>query len=498
MLAKQAAGHQEGKGGKGGGQGHQWPQPQHSFRQLPPGSPPQVSAAVRAEEEREARRQRTARYEALARMEHQRRRRQAPKPGPETIYRLEMGSGRGRSERQGEQEGTGGGHNSQPNGGPQGGEGQAGRSGDAATGHHGQREGGQESGRQRSGQARARGTGRGEESGKDRHSEPGARGIGEGRGGLQGRGPGKERQQGAGGKGQGKAGQAGKGQGKVGGGGYMGSPAFPGKGMGGWWGSVVLPTIPPFPPPPYPAVGTMYPPPPAYPGVLPPTPVRQHPQGGRAMWGAQGGKGEEHRRAWERIGEEERRLRDREARTKGEAARVAEGRAAGQGTPGGGEAQAIEELHRAWADLRRRLERVERAEREGERPREHAQESGGSEGRLPLQPFRQPDIPPEVEREMHERAWRKIRDEAARLAERDREVAERERRVREEEEAVARGAHRVIPDVEGDTPLHGCGGTVAVQEEGKRGGRRGWASAGKGAPGGGAGSRGSSGGTTAH
>ena len=31
-------------------------------------------------------------------------------------------------------------------------------------------------------------------------------------------------------------------------------------------------------------------------------------------------------------------------------------------------------------------------------------------------------------------------------------MAERERRVREEEEAVARGAHRVIPDPEGDTP----------------------------------------------
>ena len=53
---------------------------------------------------------------------------------------------------------------------------------------------------------------------------------------------------------------------------------------------------------------------------------------------------------------------------------------------------------------------------------------------------------------MRERAWRRIRGEAARLAERDREVAARERGVREEEEAVARGAHRVLPDPEGDTP----------------------------------------------
>ena len=38
------------------------------------------------------------------------------------------------------------------------------------------------------------------------------------------------------------------------------------------------------------------------------------------------------------------------------------------------------------------------------------------------------------------------------LAERDREVAARERRVREGGEAVARRAHRVLPDPEGDTP----------------------------------------------
>ena len=102
---KKPAGHQEGKGGKGGGQEHQWPQPQHWFRQLPPGSPPLVSAAVRAEKEREARRKQTARYKSLARMEHQRCRRQAPKPEPESIYRLEMGSGKGRSERQGKKRG---------------------------------------------------------------------------------------------------------------------------------------------------------------------------------------------------------------------------------------------------------------------------------------------------------------------------------------------------------------------------------------------------------
>ena len=67
----------------------------------------------------------------------------------------------------------------------------------------------------------------------------------------------------------------------------------------------------------------------------------------------------------------------------GEAARAATGRATGQGTPGRGEAQAVEELQRVWADHRRRLDRMKRAEREEKRPREQAQGSGGSEGRPP-------------------------------------------------------------------------------------------------------------------
>ena len=91
--AVHAKGHLAGKGGKGSGWGRQWPQPQHSFRQPPPRSPPGVSAAVRAEEEREARRQQAARYEALAHVEHQRCRRQSPGQGPDTIYQLEMEPG---------------------------------------------------------------------------------------------------------------------------------------------------------------------------------------------------------------------------------------------------------------------------------------------------------------------------------------------------------------------------------------------------------------------
>ena len=124
-----------------------------------------------------------------------------------------------------------------------------------------------------------------------------------------------------------------------------------------------------------------------------------------------------------------------------------EGRTEGTNRPQGGEAQAVEEPQRAWADLRRRQEGEKRAEREGERPGE-----GRGQEDTPLVPFRQPAIPREQEGEMQERAWRRIRGEAARLAERDRAVAAREHRVREEEEAVARGACWVLPDPEGDTP----------------------------------------------
>ena len=41
--ARHAKEHQEGKGRKGVGKGQQWPQHQHSFKQPPPASPPQVS-----------------------------------------------------------------------------------------------------------------------------------------------------------------------------------------------------------------------------------------------------------------------------------------------------------------------------------------------------------------------------------------------------------------------------------------------------------------------
>ena len=191
----------------------------------------------------------------------------------------------------------------------------------------------------------------------------------------------------------------------------------------------------------------MYLPLPAYPGMQPQAHMQQHQQAGGTAWGAQEGKGQEHRRVWERLGEAGRSLQGRDARVKGEVGGAEEGRTEGTDRPQGGEAQAVEELQRAWADLRRRQEGVERAEREGGR-----QEEGRGREDTPLVPFRQLAIPPEQEGEMQERAWRRIRGEAARLADRDREVAGRERRVREEEEAVAQGAHRVLQDPEGDTP----------------------------------------------
>ena len=345
------------------------------------------------------RRQQAVRYEALAHVEHQRRHRQPPGQGPDTIYQLEMEPGR--------------------------------------TGIRG--------GQAEQSSAAVQGSGAEQvEAGR------GKQGKGAGQQGLQGKGQGKAGLHGVGGKGRGAMGQQGKGQGKGGGLGYMGSPVFPGAGLG-WWGGVVLPAVPPivppFPPPPYPAMGMMYPPLPMYPGMQPQAHMQQRQQAGGTAWGAQEGKGEEHRRASERFGEAERSLREREARDRGEVGGTEEGRTKGTDRLQGGEAQAVEEPQRAWADLRRRQEGDERAEREGGR-----QEEGKGREDTPLVPFRRPAIPLEQEGEMQERAWRRIRGEGARLADRDRAVAARERRVREEEEAEARAARWVLPDPEGDTP----------------------------------------------
>ena len=425
--AVHAKGHLAGEGGKGSGWGRQWPQPQRSFRQPPPRSPPGVSAAVRAEEEREARRQQAARYEALAHVEHQRSRRQPPGQGPDTIYQLEMEPGR---------TGLRGGQSEQSSAAVQ--------SSGAAQVDAGRGKQGKEAGQQ----------------------------------GLQGKGQGKAGLHGVGGKGRGAMGQQGKGQGKGGGLGYMGSPVFPGAGLGWWRGVIppaVPPIVPPFPPPPYPAMGMMYPPLPMYLGMQPQAHMQQHQQAGGTVWGAQEGKGEEHRRAWERFGEAGRSLREREARDRGEVGRTEEGRTEGTNGPQRGEAQAVEEPQRAGADLRRRQEGDERAEREGGR-----QEEGRGREDIPLVPFRRPAIPPEQEGEMQERAWRRIRGEAARLADRDRAVAVRERRVRGEEEAVARGARWVLPDPEGHTPFTDVEGQSPSrkrarqedEEAGREGGKR--------------------------
>ena len=364
-----------------------------------------------------------------------------------------MEPGRTGSGRQGGLEGSRGERRRQPSGGMWREVGQAEPSCAAAEGHRGQREGDQERGSQRSGHtgSAVQGKGAGQvEGGKGKQSGQGTQGKGASQEGLQGKGHGKAGRHGVGGKGHRATGRQGKGQVKRSGHGYMGSPVFPGKRLG-WWGGVVPPAVPPivppFPPPPYPAMGMMYPLPPAYQGMQPQAHVQQRPQAGGAACGAQEGKGEEHERAWERLGEAERSLREREARVMGGAGRAEEGRTEGTNRPQGGEAQAVEELQRAWADHRRRQERVEGAEREGGR-----QEEGGGQEGTPLVPFRQPAIPPEQEGEMQERAWRRIREEAVKLAERDREVAARERRMREEEEAMAPGAQRVLPDPEGYTP----------------------------------------------
>ena len=232
-------------------------------------------------------------------MEHQRRRRQPPGQGPDTIYQLEMEPGR--------------------------------------TGIRG--------GQAEQGSAAVQGSGA-----EQVEASRGRQGKRAGQQGLQGQGQGKAGLHRVGGKGREAMGQQGKGQGKGGGLGYMGSPVFPGAGLG-WWGGVVRPAVPPivppFPPPPYPAMGMMYPPLPMYPGMQPQADMQQHQQAGGTAWGAQEGKGEEHRRVWERFGEAERSLREREARDRGEVGGTEQGRTEETDRPQGGEAQAVEEPQRA-------------------------------------------------------------------------------------------------------------------------------------------------------
>ena len=125
-----------------------------------------------------------------------------------------------------------------------------------------------------------------------------------------------------------------------------------------------------------------------------------------------------------------------------------------------------------------------------QRERGRRGEGGGPEGRPPLMPFRQPVIPLEQESGMQERAWRRTRGEAARPAERDREVAAREHRVREEEEAVARGAHWVLLDPEGDTPSTDVDGRSASGKRAKEEEEEAWQERGKRRRGGGGGEQG--------
>ena len=71
----------KGKGEKGADRGDSGRSPNARSGSRRQGSPPEVSGALRAEEEREARRQHAARYEALAHVECQCRRHQPQEPG---------------------------------------------------------------------------------------------------------------------------------------------------------------------------------------------------------------------------------------------------------------------------------------------------------------------------------------------------------------------------------------------------------------------------------
>ena len=125
----------------------------------------------------------------------------------------------------------------------------------------------------------------------------------------------------------------------------------------------------------------VYPPPTLYPCARPPAPVLPRPRAVQAARVVPGGKGEELWSAWERVVEEEMTLREREARVIGSAAGAAGAEAHAQGAPRLGEAQAIGELQRAWTDVRRRKERVEREERY--REQQEVRSKGGQRDRGP-------------------------------------------------------------------------------------------------------------------
>ena len=198
------------------------------------------------------RRQQAARYKALAHVEHQRRRRQPWEQGPDTIYHLEMEPGR--TWMRG---------------------GQAEQSSAAVQGSDaGQVEGGKV------------------KQGKGARQQ-----------GLQGKGQGRAGLHRVGGKGRGAMGRQGNGQGKESGLGYMGSPSFPGKGLG-WWGGVVLPAVPPivppFLPPPIPGDGDDVPAPAGVPGHAA---TGAHAEAPAGPWDSVGGAGREGRKAREGVGE---------------------------------------------------------------------------------------------------------------------------------------------------------------------------------------------------
>ena len=73
-----------------------------------------------------------------------------------------------------------------------------------------------------------------------------------------------------------------------------------------------------------------------------------------------------------------------EAQVMGAAAGSAGAQAHAHGSPGLGEAQAIKEVQRAWMDVRRRTEMVEREERDSKWQEERSQGGRGTKGYAPL------------------------------------------------------------------------------------------------------------------
>ena len=198
-------------------------------------------------------------------------------------------------------------------------------------------------------------------------------------------------------------------------------------------------------------------------------------------WDDVGGAGREGRRAQEGMGED----RGRREEAAGEGGKGHGSSGQGGGAEVGGARQAARRGGAgsgvAAAGVGGPLEKAGEGG-EGGTGTQTTRGGRGAGGSPPTDAIQATGYPAGQESEMQERAWRRIRGEAGRLEERDREMAARERRVQEEKEAVARGHTGSSRTQKGISPPRmwrgGCRPGKGPEMRKRRLGRRGGSGAG--------------------